>query len=543
MSLFDLLQKRSAASAEVLASVPAEKAAPQRSNRRIPGPRPNARYVKRGWSPTESGPLFGDFFGDGGSADVEIEQRLEISRQRSRKLARTNPYASRYFSIYIANVIGEDGIQLKPRVRSRDGLPDQLANRRLADEWAAWGRSGNCTVDGQLSWRQVEELLAISRERDGEVLLRLVRGPNLNRWGFAVELIEADRLDLSYSTRRSGGNEVRMGVEYARGTRKVVAYHILTAHPGDPARTERLGSRFRKRIPAREIIHFFRRDRIGQSRGTPRLEASMARLHMLGGYEEAEVVAARAGSAKFMVIKTESGADYEGTDVEEDGDGGNAREIFTEMSPGVVEELGEGQTAEMMDPTHPTTQYGAARKAFLQGVASGTPAGYNAIANDLEGVNFSSLRHHNLQERDGWKCEQRDAINQVSTPVYEAWLEMSLLGNALAPLEIGSFERYRAVQWAGKRWDWIDPLKEAQANAASLPMYGKTITEIAHERGRTVRDIAEEVSEEFKTFEAMGLEHPLAILERMSAKPSDPNNKDDEDRSGHSGLSVVGGEG
>ncbi len=84
------------------------------------------------------------------------------------------------FGLYLANVIGESGLTFKPRVQKIGGEADELANRRLREEWAAWGQRGTCTLDGQLSWREVEDLLAVSWQRDGEAFLRLVRGRNVS---------------------------------------------------------------------------------------------------------------------------------------------------------------------------------------------------------------------------------------------------------------------------------------------------------------------------------------------------------------------------
>lgn len=488
--------------------------------------RPQSGYNRRSWDPTVSGPLWTDFLGDSASADEEVRNRLKTSREKSRRLARTNPYAARFFALYLANVIGEDGLMMKPRVRMLDGSPDQLANRRLLEEWKAWGERGNCTLDGQLSWREVEDLMAVAWQRDGEALLRIVKGPGLNRWGMVVEPLEADRLDLDYTT-QEGENEVRMGVEYQRGTGRVVAYWILNAHPGDY--TISRGSARHTRVPADDMVHLFTRDRMGQHRGVPRLEPGMARLHMLAGYEEAEVVASRAASSKFGVVYTETGADYEGDDVEgEPGTGGNDQVAFSDFGQGTVEQLGNGQKFELVNPTHPTTQYGEAVKAFLRGVASALPTNYNSLANDLEGVNYSSLRHATLEERDQWRREQKHFASLVSQDVFEDWLGSALFTGALSPLTPSGFDRYRRVAWGGKRWSWIDPLKEAQGNAASLEFFGKTITEIAEERGRSVDDIAAEIESERETFAKHGIDHPLDRVKAPAAAPGPPTPPDDK---------------
>lgn len=469
--------------------------------------RPSNGYTQRGWEPTVSGPMWSDFLGDSASADEEVRQRLRLTRERSRRLERTNPYARRYFSLYLSNVVGEHGIRMKPAVKRVDGSPDDLANRRLRNEWEWWCESGNCTLDGGLNWLEVLDLLAISWQRDGEALLRIVRGKRYGRWGMVVEPIEADQLDLDLSTQH-GDNEIRMGVEIARETKRVVAYWILNAHPGDS--TISLGSKRHTRVLADDLVHLYWQDRIGQHRGVPRLEAGMARLHMLGGYEEAEVVASRAASSKFGVVTTESGSEYEGDDIEgQPGTGGNESVAFSDFGQGTVEQLPGGWKFDLVNPTHPTTQFDAARKGFLRGFSASTGVNYNSIASDLEGVNYSSLRHGSLEERDHWKREQKRIALKVCQDVFEDWLDSSLMEGALTPLLPSNFDRYRKPEWVGKRWTWIDPEKEAKGKAVALPIFGTTITEIAEERGRTVDDIAVEIEAERQIFAKHGIVHPL----------------------------------
>ena len=80
----------------------------------------------------------------------------------------------------------------------------------------------------------------------------------------AREVLEADLLDDQYNGYTESGNTIRMGVERDRWQRPV-AYWFYSNHPGDTGfiagPTQR--DTQRKRIAADEILHVFRKVRVG----------------------------------------------------------------------------------------------------------------------------------------------------------------------------------------------------------------------------------------------------------------------------------------
>ena len=71
--------------------------------------------------------------------------------------------------------------------------------------------------------------------RDGEVLVRKIKNPAGNRFGFSLQFIEADYLDDQYNNTASNGNEVRMGVEITKEG-KPVAYWLFEDNPNHSQR-------------------------------------------------------------------------------------------------------------------------------------------------------------------------------------------------------------------------------------------------------------------------------------------------------------------
>ena len=84
----------------------------------------------------------------------------------------------------------------------------------------------SCTVDGRLSWIEVQKLVIESCARDGEAFIRIHRNRTFQD-SISLEIIEPDRVDEELSKRIPNGNEIRMGVELNQYKRPV-AYHHLT---------------------------------------------------------------------------------------------------------------------------------------------------------------------------------------------------------------------------------------------------------------------------------------------------------------------------
>ena len=353
------------------------------------------------------------------SADSELYNDLRVLRARSRELCMNNDYARRFLKRTSTNVIGANGIKLQVRARDNAGNFLRDINTHIEEQFHLWTKVGNCTVDGRLSWIDAQKLFLESVARDGEVIVRMVRKFD-NQHSFALQFLEADHLDEQLNEVLTDGRYIRMGIEFDKWNRPI-AYHLLEKHPGEVQQSFKLEKKY-QRIPAKDIIHGFLLERPSQSRGVPWMHSAMSRLRMLGAYEEAELVAARVSAAKMGFFVSPDGAGYSGID------GDNGAPVM-EADPGTFEQLPSGMDVRMFDPNHPSNNFAAFEKTILRGIASGLDISYNTLANDLEDVNFSSIRHGSLEDRDSWKLLQNWMIEHFCGPVFENWLLMAMTRN------------------------------------------------------------------------------------------------------------------
>jgi len=442
------------------------------------------------------------------SPDQECRGNLRLLRARGRELARNNPIARHFLNMLSSNVIGPNGIRYQSLVRNKSGDVDSATNKKIETAWNEWCEKGNCTVDGKLSFRALQDLAIRTEAMDGEFFVRKVRGFD-NKWGFALQAIDADQVDHLFSRppgNRSGegNNEVRLGVEVDTWG-KPVAYWVNPGHPSDFG-----GSLLRERIPADQIVHLFDVYRPNQTRGLTWFHAVMMSLKMLNGYMEAEMVAARTGAAKMAVLECTEASAY---------DQPNPDEPFRmEANPGMLEAIPPGYTLKPFTPDHPSNAFENFVKTNLRWVASGLGASYNALANDLVGVNYSSLRSGLLIERDHWKVLQRHFSEDFAAPIFLDWLKMSLLTGELK-LDSRIAEKFHDGKWIPRGWQWVDPYKETQAAVLGIGAALQTREQTIADRGGDFEDVFEQLAEEKKIAEEFGIE----LTTQLAARPTTQN--------------------
>lgn len=449
------------------------------------------------------------------SADQEIRGDLVTLRGRARELVRNNDTASRYKGLVEENVVGDEGIRMQSQVK-RDGELDLELNQRIEDAFNRWAEDPS--VDGQFHWTELQALVVGGVPQDGESLVRMVGGYGGNRFRFALHVMDPDQLDHEFNREAgqapngSRRNEVRYGVERDRWGRPV-AYHCWDHHP-----TEYSGrGRERIRIPASELLHLFRPGRVNQSRGIPWYTPALLKLHMTGKYEEAELVASRMAAAKggFFEKKEES-------PVGDPNVKGSGKSIRFEIEPGKMDALPVGWSFKEWDPQHPTTAFKDFHKAMVRGIASGLNVSYTSLANNLEDINFSSIRAGLLNERDAWRKIQKWMIHRFHHRVFHEWMKWAITSGELQ-LPTYEVDRWARARWQPRGWPWVDPVKDITAAAMERRMGLNSLTRIAAERGRDLEEVFREIQQEEQLAEQLGIE---LTTDFSSSGPSQMDNED-----------------
>lgn len=485
--------------------------------------KPQPKKMARAFHGADTGRLFSDFVSSSRSADSEIKPSLRILRDRCREISRNHPYARRYLQIMTTNVVGAAGVRIQVRKRNDDGSLDSVGNRIIEQAWQQWGRAGFCTVDGRISWSQAQRLFIETLTRDGEVLIQKIKNPAGNPFGFSLKFLEADYLDEGYDARLNNGNEVRMGVELDRRTGKPVNYYLFEDHPHHDQGYGSKTKRHHQIVPADQIIHCYMQDRAGQTRGVPWMSNVLSRLKMLDGYEEATLVNARVAASKMGFFTSPEGDGFVGDDYD------NHAPIMS-AEPATFTQLPAGMSFTAFDPQNPTDSFADFEKAILRGIASGLGVSYVSLANNLEGVSYSSIRQGTIEDRDHFKVIQQFMIDQFVDPIYRAWLEMAITVGRIN-LPMGKYDLFAdQVIYRPRGFAWVDPQKEINASVIALNNGIVSLQDVHSQYGRDTEEIFEQINRESELADRYGIDTAFQPFgNKLPAQPSIDVGQDDGD--------------
>ena len=418
-------------------------------------------------------------------ADDEIRKSLERIRARSRDLAYNNEYARKYLQMVQTHIVGPSGFVLQSL--AADGRqPDRLARDAIELAFWQWSLPGNCEATGRHSFSDFCRLVVETVARDGEALILRRRGAD-NAWGYQLKLLEIDRLPVEKNEQLKDGNSIVMGVELNPDGRAVAYWLNLGS-----LNTSGIGVKL-TRVPAADVLHIYKPMRPEQHRGLPWMTPVMSGLKMLAGYEEAAIVAARVGAAKMGFYTSPDGQ------ADPLADDQIAGEFYQDAEAGAFAVLPPGYDFKSWDPDYPHQGYKDFVQARLRSIASGLGIAYHTLANDLADVNYSSARAGTLEERDNWIVLQNWLIVSFLRPVFLDWVEQGLARGAIvmpngSALPAAKADKFAAHEWQGRRWTWVDPVKDIEAARLAIKTGIASPQMIAAQNGVDIDDVLQAIA-------------------------------------------------
>lgn len=447
---------------------------------------------QRGYDAARSGRDFGDWLLSGGSPNSDLRGGEATIRHRARDLEKNSDMVRGALRARRTNIFGQSGIRLQAQLRE-GGRPDKERNAALEKTWADWCRADSCDVTGQHNFNQ---LMALADRRafvDGAVLIRLIKQRvGRSPVGFALQLLEIDQLDETRNRIEPTGNHTVMGVEVNKWGRPV-AYHLRNYYPQDILYRP---TNFKtERIPANEIIFWFRPERPGQTRDASKLASVIALVRHSYKYQEAELISSRGGANYAGVITTpeaDEDRDEQGRPVEY-------------LEPGTIKRLLPGEEFVGFTPNRPNSALAEFFRHLKRSFAVAVGISYESSSGDFSQASFASLRQSLLAERDNWRVEQADAI-EYQQRIWEYWVNRALAANAIDPLHYLDHEpEYLHPRWLCRGWAWVDPLKDAKAVIELIKSGLFSRTRALGEQGLDFEEVCLELAAEKEMAENLGL--------------------------------------
>lgn len=465
----------------------------------LSGSRSAATARHRAYAGAESNNMTFSWSSEEYTADQVVYNDLAKLRGRSREQVRNNSHARKFVKLVGDNVIGHMGITMQANIITNAGIRNKMDSDTIERHWRIFSKRGGCDVTGRLSLIDLQTVAAKGWATDGEAIVRKHRR---GAYGIQFELVDPVLLDVRFNADLSNGNRIRMGIE-VDSFGKPLAYHL-----SDPKQQLTPGYLIDSvRVPADEIEHIFHPELVGQSRGLPQMATALLRLNMLEGYSEAALVNAREGASNMMYFTAPDGGEAMVPDgIDANGD------PFHSAEPGSKRILPPGYGMQQYDPAYPNGEIADFNKLMLREIAAGLGVDYVGLSGDLEGVNYSSIRAGVLETREAWKGLQKFFIDHLMRPLFEAWLHEALMSRALvrlngsSPLALMNENLYKdSVTWQGRRWAWVDPLKDMQANKLAIEMGVTTPSRVIRETGNDPEEVLAEYADDVERFAAVGV--------------------------------------
>lgn len=458
----------------------------------------------------EANRLTGDWGTQPQPADWIIHRHWRTLVARSREQLFNNDYFKAYVRLCRQNIVGASGLVFQSKARAASGKSDKKAKAAVERAFSDWSKRKHCDVAGKLSWLGIQNHCIQSAVTDGEFMLRKFVGREYGKYGFQLQVLDVVRCAVDYDRiDLADGGFIRHGIEFNKYGR-AVAYHFTVADANRSSDAYSYAGRSFVRIPAEEIIHGFRPEIAQQKRGLPWMSTGLFRLKQMGAFEDAAIVNARVGAAKLGIFTFEEGKGPECNDLDEADD---MPEISGE--PGSFIYGPNGAKLEKFDPTYPSGEFAVFMKAMLRSIAAGGGVSYHNLAQDLEGVNFSSIRQGTLDEREHFKELQEWLIEEAAEPVFDTWIEQAMLRAVVTkedgtPLSAARIDQYAEHEFQGRRWEWIDPNADMKAAEGRKNNLLASPSELIRESGRDPLVVIAEIAEDYKTMKEAGI--PMEII-------------------------------
>lgn len=416
----------------------------------------------------------------------------DVLRARARQIVRSNPYASNAADSFVANAVGTG---IKPSSLVKDA---ELKNN-IQEAWLAW--TDEADADNLTDFYGLQALVARAMFEAGECFIRF--RPRRVEDGLTVPLqiqvLEAELLPFN-KTGSHNGNTLRCGIEFDR-IGKRVAYHFYRNHPGDTTEQENRGDIVR--VPASEILHIYRPQRPGQIRGVPWIAPALVKLFLLDQYDDAELDRKKV-AALFAGFITKNAPE---DNILGEGAAAADGSAVAGLSPGTMQVLLPGEDVKFSSPADVGGSYEMFQYRTLLAACAAMGIPYTNVTGDLKAANYSSIRAGTVEFRRRLdQFQHATLIFQMCRPIWLRWLEAAALSGAL---DMPEFSRnphlYTPVKWIPPKWEWVDPLKDRQAEKIAQECGWKAPSDIIESEGYDIDETYERIAADQRRRDALGI--------------------------------------
>ena len=434
---------------------------------------------------------------------------------RSQAMMRNNSWLHKGVKSDVANEIGNG---IKP-------VPNSSNKQFNSDILSLWNSSvSELDADGIYNIYGMQMLAAKARREQGECFIRI--RPRRPQDGLTVpvqfQLLEPVFCPYDLDKILPNGNKVISGVELNK-IGKRVAYWMYNYHPNTFSPFESLQM---VRVPAEQIIHYYKPERIGALRASPEISRAITKAHMLDKFDNAELTR-KETRANFTGVITKpeyTDEDYlydpmTGEDISED----HADVGMMDMEPGTFPSLLAGEDIKLFGGDSDGDNYIPFSRQQLMGIAAAIGVPYQVATGDYSGLNDRLARVIlNQYHREIEQIQNLVTIHQFCRVIWNTYVDTAVLSGAVSATGFENDRNdYIKCDHISDAFPYIQPEQDINAQIKAIDAGLDSRKATVKRRNKDVEVIDNQRAEDMKRELMLELsknqdEISIAVLEKLT---------------------------
>ena len=184
-----------------------------------------------------------------------------------------------------------------------------------------------------------------------------------------------------------------------------------------------------------------------------------------------------------------------------------AGQLIESLEPGMIKHLMPGESITSFNPQRPGSSFEPFVERILKAISAALGLPYELVAKDFSKTNYSSARAALLEARRYFKMRQEWLSRKLCQPVWEMLLEEAYLRGEVRAETFYENQRYwTSASWIAPGWEWVDPLKEAQAAEVGLRNGIVTYSDLYAQSGKDWEESFDQRKREQAKLKELGIE-------------------------------------
>ena len=432
-------------------------------------------------------------------------------RARARDLERNNPITGSVLEAFLNNAIGT-GFNMQAQTNN------DVFNQRIEALWKEWEHHENCDITQQQCLDDIIKLIVVRKFVDGGIMATFPLDGK-RKIPLTIQLHEVDDLDTMTDPKDQNGHIIVNGVELDT-TGKPLGYWLKQTEPDGFSEMEP------RRYDAKDVIVLWKKSRGSQFREITEMARTIGVTKDLGDYNVAVMFQQKIAACFSAFVETDNTLGAPGR-IANQADGSRVENI----EGGSIKYLKAGEHIKGLTPNAQVTDASNFLPLQQRIIAADKGLSLESTSRNVERVNYASARQNLLGDQLTYGSIREELVEYFLRPLYKRFVNICYLTGLLdgTGFKYGDEEYYKAT-WLAASLGWIDPLKEAQANAINLANGGKSFQEYCAEQGADWRDRIDQMKEVQDYAESKGV--ALAFGVQDSEIKNEP---EDDDTGGKDG--------